>query len=152
AATPKVTLLLHHKKITEKDFQVDTVTNSNGHFIAPVDGSLMDELGMEFYLRAQDEAGRTDSTAVSKIHPTFDNASSPVFINDTFHGAFNDYQIVSIPYDLNDNLIQTIFESRLGAYDVTKWRLGHFQNGQVTEFENGINKIERGLGYWFNAK
>ena len=152
AGAAVVSVLFHHKKISNNAFQSDTVFQTNGTYQVTVSDKMLDELGMEYYFYAGDDLGRKDSTTRTKIYQAFDGPSSPEFIKGKFSGSFNDYRIVAIPYDLKDNLIQTIFEKELGAYDIRKWRFGHYQDGQVLEYGNGINRVDRGSGYWFNAK
>jgi len=68
-------------------------------------------------------------------------------------GTASSWRMFSIPYDLDDKTIATIFESVLGAYDKTKWRLLHLSNDTTfIEYKAGLSDIERGKGYWFNSK
>jgi hypothetical protein len=56
----------------------------------------------------------------------------------------------SVPYDLDPNTVEDVFDE-LGAYDIKKWRVFHFE-GEYQEYKDGFNNIEIGKGYWLNAK
>jgi hypothetical protein len=151
-ASAGLQLALKHKKVASGSaFTEETLALVSETSEIVLDESNLDELGMEFYIVAEDGAWK-DSTTLRKIYPVFTDATSPLFIHSPFGGEIEDYQMVSIPYDLQDNLIESIFGKTLGGYDTKKWRLGHYENGVMLEAENGLNKIVRGKAYWFNAR
>ena len=141
---------LVYKGITETTSQSKPVTITGTEYTIAFDDSMVDDLGVEFYVSAKDE---TDSIKVSEtktLYRYFSYANSPLFVSGAFDGTRASIIILSIPLEPKDNLIQSLFFS-LGAYDKKGWRLAHFKDGQNVEYQTGINKIERGSGYWFNA-
>lgn len=146
-------LTFFSKGITDKTFTSTMIPITGSSFQVTVQEDQLDDLGLEFYVKVTDAADRVDTTDIARIYKVFEKVdNSPVFIkNGRFSGVFNDYRIISIPYTLKSNNIETIFQI-LGAYDPRAWRLGHYQDGKVLETKKGILTIERGLGYWFNAK
>jgi hypothetical protein len=144
----------YYKGITEDSEKTkDIPVTGAGTFSVPIDETMSDDLGIEFYVKATDESGVEKATNTEKIFKSFNASSSPSFLSSGFDGKRGSIKIISIPYDLKDNLIESIFSS-LGEYNKQTWRLAHYDEslGKNVEYGDGINKIERGLGYWFNAK
>ena len=142
-----------YKGITETATKEKPITVTSGSYAVSVDETMLDELGIEFFVKARDQTDAEKVTTTERIYRTFTSAAtSPSVINSNFEGTRASIKIISIPYDLNDPLIESIF-GLLGVYDKKGWRLAHYQEGQGNvEYKEGINKIERGQGYWFNAK
>ena len=67
-----------------------------------------------------------------------------------------DYQIVSIPYELQPNNITTVFKDLFNAYgyDKSKWRIFHYETNQseYSEYLDGLDEIEPGKGYWLISR
>ena len=65
----------------------------------------------------------------------------------------NQYQIISIPYDLADASILDVLKD-LGSVDITKWRLyGRWDGAEYLEFPSpGFLSFKRGEGYWLITK
>jgi hypothetical protein len=145
----KVELL--YKGITETAFRSTPVSFSSNSYQITIPAEQLDDLGLEFNVKVVDAADRTAETGVKMIYKNFSSANSPVFINRKFSGKYKDYRIVAMPYMLKNNSIEALFE-KLGQYDPRAWRFGHYQDGKTLETRKGILTIERGLGYWFNAK
>ena len=147
-----ITGTLEYKGITETVTKEKPITVTNGSYSVSVDETMLDELGIEFFVKVRDETDAEIVTTTERIYRAFPSAGSPSIINTSFAGTRASIKIISIPYDLKDNLIESIFSS-LGVYDKKGWRLAHFQEGQGNvEYKEGVNRIERGQGYWFNAK
>jgi photosystem II stability/assembly factor-like uncharacterized protein len=144
---------LFYRGIVADEFQdapaSPTVANENVFEVA-INREMLDDLGLEFYLQATD-AAYTATTDLKTITRSYSGTASPTIPISTFGGTVESYQIISIPLNLQDNLIQTIFESILGPYDDTKWRIVRHQNGGNVDFPT-INRIELGKSYWFNAR
>ena len=67
----------------------------------------------------------------------------------------NTYQIITIPFELDDNHIKKVFDE-LPEPDTTKWRLlRHVNDGETlieyTGTSSSLTNLEVGKGYWFNA-
>lgn len=112
---------------------------------------MLDELGLEFYFKVTDVSGTPKETGKSFIYKAIPAEGIKIPFT-RFGGTDDSYTIFSIPYKLNDNNIESLFEPVLGAYNRKKWRLVRYQNGDNVDYKSGINKIEQGKGYWFNSK
>ena len=148
----QVQATMQHRGITESTFKSKTVTLVSDTIKVTVDETMIDELGIEFTLRATDAFGQIAS-ATERIYRTYNSATSPAFINENFTGNSSSIKIISVPYDLKDAQISSIFIPKLGVYDKKGWRLAHYNSSKESNEEYPIlSKMERGSGYWFNAK
>ncbi len=144
-------VLFNYRKITERDFTFRTLTaTGNSTYAIPIDASMLDEIGLEFYLNVTDADGATrESSTHGFIYRSF--AAGEISIpNLSFGGKLKDYTIFSIPYAVTDNNISNIFDE-LGKYEKSKWRLVRYLGGKYVDYTEGLTKIEMGKGYWFNA-
>ncbi len=140
-----------HRGIREEDYDTLVLAaSSNGIYAVEVTSSMVDELGVEFLFRATDANGDSRNSGVghSYVSIPVDGLSIPNLLSG---GTLDSYTIFSIPYELEDNLISSIFDE-LGKYDIKKWRLMRHQFGRNVDFGDGISKIELGKSYWFNSK
>ncbi|MEQ9101076.1 MAG: fibronectin type III domain-containing protein [Imperialibacter sp.] len=131
------------------------VRDINDDFIFTVTPDLLDALGLEFEIEVSDGV-----TSIFRrenfIFWEFDDAQSDTIPLTAFGGKKSDWQMFSIPYVLKDNLIETIFNEAGALRYKVDWRILHFQSdgaggGKYVDKGEGINRIETGKGYWFNA-
>ncbi len=138
----------YSRGITAQNFIESILTSSTGTYEAPVPDSELDELGLEFYFAATDDLSTAPLTSAGFIY-------REIVVEETSlqglasGGLKENYRIISIPYDLEDNLVQSIFGT-LGEYDNSKWRLIRYQNGKNVDFP-AFNRIVNGHSYWFNS-
>jgi hypothetical protein len=154
--TGSKTVDLYHKKITSAaapvPLDMDNTTGNTWEVNLPA--SAFDELGVEFFIRASDAAAvpPVENSATRYVYRSFTDLTAQTIPSIVRHGGTQkSYQVISIPFKLNNNSIAEIFEPVLGAYDKTKWRLVRYQNGKNTDYKAGINNIEQGKSYWFNS-
>jgi len=140
-----------HRKITSSDDPTSrTLTATGTTYQTAIDASILDDLGVEFYFKVTDANGAIRESAKQYIYKAV--TSEGIKIPFTRSGGTGEsYELFSIPYQLTDNLIASIFEE-LGAYKKSQWRLLRYQGGRNVDFGEGINRIEIGKGYWFNRK
>ena len=142
------------RKITKDEtISITEFLVSNDTLTVPIKGNFLDELGVEISLSVTDQFGQ--HSAVKKlIYWEFSDDTSPIFIRGSFSGDHSSMQIIANPYVMADDQINSIFVSQLGGYNKKTWRLAHYDPvlQKNIEFEDGLVKIERGQGYWFNAK
>jgi hypothetical protein len=143
-----VAVTLFHRGITSDAFNQKPLTLSGGSYTVVIEDSMLDEIGVEFYVSVEDESGAIINTQKQRIYRAV-SANAPI-LSGTSAGTRASIRIIAIPYELSDNDIVDIFVS-LGQYDKKRWRLAHYQDGANVEYQNGLLKVERGLGYWFNA-
>ncbi|MBK5280295.1 MAG: fibronectin type III domain-containing protein [Bacteroidia bacterium] len=146
-----VTAKLIYKGITETETKEKPINYEGTQYSTTINDAMLDELGVEYFVSVKDSRDSIRNSETKILYRSFTSANSPTFLNGNFEGTMASIRIISIPMDPSDNLIQSIFYS-LGTYDKKGWRLAHYQDGQNVEYNSGINKMERGNGYWFNAK
>ncbi|MBX2963040.1 MAG: fibronectin type III domain-containing protein [Cyclobacteriaceae bacterium] len=151
AGTGPFTAAFFHRGITKSTFIAATpVAVSGTLYEATLTADMMDELGVEFYYRVTDGNGQSRESAVGRIFKTIPSEGIRIPFS-RFGGTLESYELFSIPYRLNDNLIESIFKA-MGSYDKTRWRLVRFQDNRNVDYGAGLNRIEVGKGYWFNRK
>lgn len=140
-----------HKGIAASNWQeqllapTDSLTNS---YAITLDSTDFDNMGLVFEIEVYDEY-KTLIGEEEYIYWTEIDDDIPFSV---FGGDINSWQLFSIPYLLEDDLIETIF-SDLAASDYKKdWRLMRYENDKYVDYREGISRIELGKGYWFNSK
>jgi hypothetical protein len=103
--------------------------------------------GMFYYIKASDYKDNTDSTGIVSMVLRYTDPNSPEIENLIFGAEGEDYQIISIPLDLESNRVENVFDELL-PYDIKKWRLFHYNNGITGEYGEGFSTINPGKGYW----
>ncbi|HCW08107.1 MAG TPA: hypothetical protein DGG95_12165, partial [Cytophagales bacterium] len=82
---------------------------------------------------------------------------TPVSLPLTTGGTEETYSMFSIPVNVPDKTIKTIFEQTLGAQSNDKWRLLQWSSdqkkyiGYTSVSGSALTSIERSNGYWFNT-
>jgi hypothetical protein len=150
-ATNVITFL--HRKITEQYFTSESdIIGSTASVV--VDAAWLDQLGVEYYFRVQDEADKKDSTGHQFIYSMVSNINLSSQSSFVAGGTSESYRIFSIPVQLASTRIEDIFqpvEAKYGGVNNTKWRLVHYENGQNVDYGAGLNTIDQGRSYWFNS-
>lgn len=124
-------------------------------FTLDVQESWYDEMGLELYFEAEDASGniqRAPATAGTYFYSYINyQSSAPVLPSSriSIGGKANNYRIISIPFDLQDNQSLTVF-NELGATDITLWRM--FTYAGDNKFTENPPTLTRGIGYWINVK
>ena len=148
---------IKHRGVGEEEWSVskEMSRDDNSDFEFTVTADMLSLLGLEFEISLTDGF----ATAVRKenfIYWEFDDTQSDTIPLVMFGGKKSDWQMFSIPYVLKDNFIETIFNETAGLDYKVEWRLLHYLGdgnggGKYVDKGEGINKIELGKGYWFNA-
>jgi hypothetical protein len=142
---------LYHKKITGDTFIAEPPKETTATTVDFNVTDLADELGLEYYFHVVDENAKVGSSPPAKYTVSFE-ANTRSFVQGDFAGNRSSIKIISIPFVLSNNAVEAVFGA-LGAYNKKVWRLAHYSNGKNVEFQSpGFPTIERGLGFWFNAK
>jgi FlgD Ig-like domain len=149
--TPPYAVTFNHRKIAGSAYSSSVITSTGIIYSTSINASMLDELGIEFFFKVVDVNGTSVETTKRFIYKAIP-AEGILIPLTKFGGTDESYTIFSIPYKLNDTQISSLFDPVLGGYNKKKWRLVRYQNGDNVDYENGINKIEQGKGYWFNSK
>ncbi len=142
----------YHRKITEAKFTKGPTVSGNSMEVQYDEGKDLDQIGMEYYFKAVDIANRVDSTNYSYVYTPIVAVAIPEL---KAGGTSESYQILSIPVELADKSITSVFQEVISFYggpDKTKWRLVQYKNGKNGDFPEVLTQIEKGKGYWFNSK
>jgi photosystem II stability/assembly factor-like uncharacterized protein len=121
-------------------------------FTTSISDNWYDDMGMEYYFEAEDEAGNSvrlpnDSSEYFYSYINFSN-EKPTVEGVPFGSSETDYKIISIPYKLVDSQIATQFDE-LGAHDPNNYRIMTYQNEEeYDEFPDDMTNFGRGIGYW----
>jgi hypothetical protein len=107
---------------------------------------MVGNLGMYYYFNAVDTTGSNLSLDHIQMIIHYDT-DFPTIPNLRFGETVNQYQIISIPLNLQNTNAEAVFDE-LGEYDIKKWRLFHHDGISTNEYRNGFTNIDPGLGYW----
>lgn len=120
------------------------ITGADNSFSFDIISNLLDEIGIEFEILVSD--GNKSVSSGNKFIYWSDIEQEIPFANQA-----GQWQLFSIPYKLDDNLIETVFDE-MGPFKYkNQWRLMHYDGTKYVDAGGGINKIDLGLGYWFNS-
>ncbi len=120
-----------------------------------------DPIGLEGYFEVKDASGIVKTSEHFKVFRDNIGSGATAPIPDLrFGGEIQDYNIISIPYELSpNNKINVVFKSifDLHGYDPTKWRILHYKNEndgntEYVEYLKGLDGIDAGKGYWIIAR
>jgi len=125
-------------------------TKDGDNYSVTVDDSFFDNIGLKFYFYAEDANGNSETSDVRFMFLALTTSENVTGLK--FGGKIEHYQILAIPYVLNNSDILNLF-SEFGEYDDTKWRLVRYSN-EKSRYEDfpAFRSMEIGKGYWFNAK
>jgi ELWxxDGT repeat protein len=144
---------LQYKSISGSDSYITTsmtlVSGSTTNWESPtIQSSEIGEIGLEFIIAATNGQG---GVTISSSFNTVVAYADQTLPYTSFGSDQTSYRIISIPLNLSSNTVANVFADNLGAYDNTKWRIFHFQNGSNNELTS-TSTIDMGKGYWFIAK
>jgi hypothetical protein len=143
-----VSAVIRYKGILDEAWQDSLALQavSANRFNFTVQESMLDDIGFEFEVSFTDgitEVTRSNNT-ITKSFGSDQSDDIP------FLQLSGKWQMFSIPYVLDDNLIETVF-SQLGQLEYKfDWRLVHYDGAKYVDAGAGINRIELGKGYWIN--
>lgn len=127
--TPPYTMSFHSRKIAQRDFYSKTLASSgSATYQVQIEDSMLDELGLEFYFEVLDVNGFENRTGKHFIYRSLPSIGMNIPFTSS-GGTAQSYEIFSIPYAVEDNLIASIFDE-LGEYKKSQWRLVRYQGGE----------------------
>ncbi len=137
----------------ESTFTTIDLTSSNDAFEHTITQGSVTDIGMEYFFLVSDGAGNTISSDTILIVIEYSTETGPDIPNLSTGGQPENWRMFSIPFVLKDNKVATMFESKLGTYDKSKWRIVHYKNDaeKFIEYRQGLSVVERGKGYWLNS-
>jgi len=152
--TDPKTIVFFHRKITDTAPPIaeSSVEVASGTYLVNVASADVDEIGMEYYFEVTDFIGRKSTSPKGYVYRTISNQALP---NLSVGGRVENYRIFSIPLDYGgSNNISDIFASVIAqfqGYNKEKWRLLRYQGNKNVDYTEGLQRIEKAKGYWFNS-
>ena len=127
--------------------QRDAVLTDNVYraFIASAD---FDELGVEYYFEVIDRAGNRTTSSRGYTYVRYSSARGLLIPDIRFGQEQRDYQMISVPLNLDNKDALAVVENELGQPDGKRWRLFRYENGRNVEYPQGFGNIELGKSYW----
>ncbi len=145
--------IVHFKGITSGTWQTEEVPYLNGRYSFNITAAKQDEQGIDYYYEV---VGKFTYKAFTGTHHTYLRLPDP-----GLPGALlrvgkkqEDYNIISFPLILDDDKISSVFEKDedFGKYNIYRWRMWDYANGQKREYTDGLSTLEPGKGYWLATK
>ncbi|WP_425393065.1 Kelch repeat-containing protein [Ekhidna sp.] len=141
-------VIIRHKEILSPTWSDDIPMTeiSPTEFEFTVLSNMLDEVGMVFEIEADDGVTLIQQRN-NTIKRTFTESSSeplPAI-------ELGQWSMISIPYVLEDNLVQSIFNELSDLAYKKRWRLMTYLDGEYQDQGVGFTRIDLGRGYWFNA-
>lgn len=110
---------------------------------------MQDEMGTEYYFKVKDKLSDQRRGDLSYYYKRIETAERVQIPITRFGRGASNYTLFSVPYQLDDQDMENVFEPVLGSYDDTRWKLVRYQDGRNVDYGSGLNKLEPGKGYWF---
>ncbi len=135
----------------QTQFFSQPMTTSDGiNFTASLRGVDITTFGLEYAIVASDFA---DNRKFWQANDQISIYRSPVVLGASLPLPVviqpMKYQMFGVPFYLAQNDPKAFFESQLGPYDDTRWRLLRYQNGAYVELNQGqIDSLMPGRAYW----
>ena len=148
-----LSIVIRYKGILDVSFNPDQplTTNTNGDFEFNVTSAMLDEMGFEFEVEATDASNDSDKKT-GIIFRSFDEAQSRAIPFEKFGGTDNTWNLFSIPYELDNKSISTIFADLDPARHEFDWRIMRYRTSTNDYVNFNTGQVKVGEAYWFNAK
>jgi hypothetical protein len=145
------TATLYYRRGGESDFRPVTMTATGDQFSGTIPSNMINSRGLEYYLSADDGTNTV-------FHPAVDPTLSPHVVrvqmeNLVYPGTLNggneqtDYQMFSVPLELDDASVEAVLADDLGGYDDTRWRFFNYQNETYREHP-AAGDFSPGRAFW----
>ncbi len=106
------------------------------------------ELGIEYRMTATNAAGSSDPGDYKNVKVDHSSSQGLTIPYTSFGNQQSSYRIVSVPLDLANKTMNSVFGTHLGTpYDGIGWRMFRWSGSQTMELSTST-LIEPGKGYW----
>ncbi|MHA2403610.1 MAG: T9SS type A sorting domain-containing protein, partial [Candidatus Kariarchaeaceae archaeon] len=139
-------VLFHYRKIEAQQWSVLDVFGIQGIYRVDVLRNMVGNSGMFYFFSATDTTGNILLLDYNHLVIHYDT-ESPQIPGLRFGGTVNQYQIISIPLNLQNPNAEEVF-NELGEYNIKQWRLFHHDGISTKEYKDGFTNINPGLGFW----
>ncbi|MFC2126435.1 FG-GAP-like repeat-containing protein, partial [Bacteroidota bacterium] len=144
-------VLFYYCKYQDHEWPNTSTTKNGNEYSVSINSGMVGVHGMNYYFHATDINSNFDSTRVTSINVSYTNEKSPAIPGLQFGATVDKYQIISIPFELENKSITSVF-NELGDYNIKYWRLYHYTGGETKEYSKGFTTIDPGQGYWLIAR
>lgn len=151
-------VVLHYRQLSKKEFLTLSGTTNSGvanQYDFQIPATFFDESGMEYYFTASDLSLNQSRSPATGYHKTLllyseENTNIPTL---GFGGKKEDWRIFSIPFDLDDKSISSLFDEVVGNTElqvkIDYAFLSYKDNIAWSEYPS-FTTIQRGKGYFSN--
>ncbi len=109
-----------------------------------------DSIGIEYRFEVKDATGSTFSTNLAHVNIKYKDRRIKFKLN--YGKEKSDYQMVSVPLNLDKAGIVHVFEDNFGGYNTENWRMFGYNNTGTDkgykEYKDGLTNITPGKAYW----
>ena len=142
---------LFYRRAGERTYQQSDLSGSGNSFIASIPASFSTIRGIQYYIMFSEEG-------YTVTYPLNDPANNPAYIGVkvpqyTYPSAIlkSVYRMVSIPLNVSNPLVDSVFGNTFGTYDNTKWRVLRWnpEANSYTEYPNLNGNLIPGNAFWF---
>ena len=126
-------LMLYYRK-TGDISRIDSTDLMGGTGLIP--GATHGDRGSEYVIYASDNAGNTSRSPVTGYYSVQAEYTSGITQPVALHtgNTVNDYRIVSLPLQPDNNTPSAVFDDDFGTYDAEKWKLFDVNNGALRDY------------------
>ncbi len=135
-----------YRKVEDQVWSNILVPGYLGTYQMDISKEMVGNVGLYYYFEAADTSGGYISLPKKQLILHYDT-NYPAIPNLRFGETVNQYQIISVPLNLQNTNAEAVFDE-LGEYDIKKWRLFNYNDGSTKEYKSGFTNIDPGLGYW----
>ena len=140
----------YYRKVEDQVWSNILVPGYLGTYQIDISKEMVGKVGLYYYFQAVDTSGVSISLPKKQVILHYDT-DYPAIPDLRFGGTVNQYQIISVPLNLQNTNAEAVFDE-LGDYNIKNWRLFHYNNGSTNEYRKGFTNIDPGLGYWLIAR
>ncbi|MEM7374854.1 MAG: FG-GAP-like repeat-containing protein [Bacteroidota bacterium] len=144
-------VVLHHRGIADKEWQTQILTGNNLRYTFAITNDQIDEIGAEYFFEVQGIFGFNTVTDTQRTYRYY--ASGLDVSNLRFGKEISNYNIVSVPLNLDNAAVSNVIEDDFGEYNIYQWRLWRYDAGTTTEYKSGgFGSMGLGEGFWLITK
>ncbi|MEM6343730.1 MAG: FG-GAP-like repeat-containing protein [Bacteroidota bacterium] len=143
-------VLLHYKGIAAAEWDSVEISSSDEVFSFDITEDLLDEIGLRYWFEVKGVAIFSDTSTTGHTYIRYNEGLEVTGL--AFGKRQRDYNIISVPLELDNGAISAVVEDQFGTYNKRQWRFFHYQNERYDEYKEGIDQMTDGLGYWLITK
>ncbi len=140
-----------YRGLLASDFTDEVLTEvSSGTYSFSIVPDMLDEMGLAFEIGVLDANGGEQSKS-GRIALSFNEAASPVIPLERF-GTLTSWNLFTIPYELDNKTISSIFADLDQSRHEFDWRIVRYRTSSNDYINFNTGQVKIGEAYWFIAK